>query len=110
MANKNKLKKVYVIKSDSPVNSGEGSLFTFLSIPHEGTPVGDRILLRIFPASKRQKLIEQNTMYLLRVYHFKQRGGTNFSDSKFYNQINFHTDWAGRIAYLSVPTSWMEEV
>jgi hypothetical protein len=103
------MKEIFVLKKNSHLDCGEGSLASLLKIPHEGENVGVRTLLNIlYPISKRQQVTSDNTMWLLRVYEFKGHFKPFNADSKFYNEISFYKDDCGRVSYLSVPSDWME--
>lgn len=104
------MKKVFVLKQNSEIICGEGSLSKLLEIPHEGEVMGNRIMLLVLhPVGKKKKLIDDNTMYLLNVQYQKDCNGKLYSDLKFYNEISFHVDDFGNRKYMSVPTEWMEE-
>jgi len=108
-----KLKKgehIFIIKSSSDLKNK--SLLEFLSIPHLGVYVGDRILIDIdsyYPKDRKRNdsALVEITFELARIRFVPNLPkNMNIEDLK---KVHFHVDGKGRIAYLSLPKEWVEK-
>lgn len=102
-------KELFTLKVDFR-DHGNYVVSSLLSFIYYGIRLGDKTLLDIVPATRKRETLMLWVHALLNLHTYKVRGTTQSKIVDYIKEISYHVDGKGRIAYISVPTNWLEKV
>jgi len=98
-------KQIYQLK-ERIGDTGSGLIHVLLKYPRRGVMIGNEILLDIIPETrKRSELLAFMQAYQDFLFY---RQHPKYSDADEIRKIHLHVNKCGRIAFLAVPSAWME--
>lgn len=102
-------KELFTLRDDFRAH-GNYVVSSLLSFTYYGTQLGNRTLLEIIPVVRKREALTLWVHALLDFHSYKTRGIAQSQIVDYIKEIHYHVDGKGRIAYISVPTDWLEKV